>query len=254
MNFRHAFLSVILLSACWSTLHAQDIAKETNKNTKLVDPSGTWRWSYDMQGEEVKDHAVLQIAKDGKISGLMFSSRLDEPMKTKGKMVGDKMVFSTLADFGGTLVDLEFSGKIKGDELVGGNVTLESDQGSMDLPWSPKRSVEMSDVVGKWNLVFALPEGGESEGQVVIEGKDKKYSAEYFSDHLDEPKVENLKIAKNNLSFRVIAEMGGQKILGDISGRPYGNSMKGMLDIEIAGNPLEIPFVASRKVEKKKKN
>ena len=251
MNFRHCLSSTILLAVCLSALHAQDATEKTKKVTKPIDPSGTWRWKYDMQGQEVKDHAVLQIGKEGKITGLMYSSTREEPLKTKGKMDGDKLVFSTVADFGGTLVDLEFSGRVKGDELVGGNVTLESDQGSMDLPWSPKRSVELPDVVGKWNFVFALP-SGETEGRLVVAGKDKKYSAKYSSDPLDRAEVERLKVEKNILSFRIVGEAGGREIVGEIEGRPYGNTMKGMLDLDYGADPVEIPFVAKRQVPKKK--
>ena len=39
------------------------------QESKTSDPSGTWRWEYEMQGETIKDKLHLNLEADGKVTG-----------------------------------------------------------------------------------------------------------------------------------------------------------------------------------------
>lgn len=239
-------LSIILgLGICVSTVFSQE-----EKTTKEVDPSGTWRWEYDMQGETINDWAVLQKQKGGKVTGKFYSSAREDAFDVKGTVKGDKLTFETKAEFSGAEVDLEFTGKIKGDDLTG-TVFVETDAQSMDFPWTPKRSVEMSDVVGEWELLFEAPDN-EVKATLVVSGKDKKFAGVHSGDNIGDNEAKELKVKDNHLMYTVIADFNGSELVGKMKGRPYGNNISGTIEIEINGNEFELPFTGKRNVEKKK--
>ena len=241
-------LGFAILLAIGSGLFAQEEKKE-----KELDPSGTWRWDYDLQGETVKDHAILQKQKDGKVTGWLHSTIRDKPLEVKkGKIKGGKLTFEVVAEFDGTEVGLEFVGKLKGDELEDGQVFVETDADSMEFPWAPNRSVQMSDVVGEWELVFETTER-EIEAKLVVKSKDKKFEGIHSGENIGEIEAKELKIRDNNLTYTIVADFNGNEMTGQMKGRPYGNSIKGTIDIEVDGNEFELPFTGKRKVEKKDK-
>ena len=239
-------LSLAIICAFSVSLYGEETKKEQE-----LDPSGTWRWEYDMQGETVKDHAILQKQRDGKVTGWLHSTIRQKPLVIKGgKIAAGKLTFETLADFNGTEVSLEFSGRLKGDELEAGQVFVETDSDTMEFPWAPKRSVELSDVVGEWDLVFETPDN-EIEAKLVVKAKDKEFVGIHSGDRIGDLEAKDLKIKDSHLTYTVVANLDGAELTGNMKGRPYGNNMKGNIEIKMDGNEFELPFTAKRKVEQK---
>ncbi len=53
-----------------------------NKAAKTTDPSGTWRWEYELGGATMKDSLRLSLSKDNKLVGY-FKGREDKPIEIK---------------------------------------------------------------------------------------------------------------------------------------------------------------------------
>ena len=220
------------------------------KKAKEVDPSGTWRWEYDMQGETIKDWLVLQKQKDGKVTGKLHSSSREEPLDIKAKIEGDKLTMETSAEFNGTLVDLVFSGKIKGDELDG-EVVADAEGQTFEFPWTPERSVKLDDVLGTWDLVIETPESDLEAKFVVSKEGDKEFKGVHSGDGIGDVPAKDLKVKKNKLAYTIETEFDGGDLVATLSGRPYGNTIKGMVDVDLNGETYELPFAGKRRVEKK---
>lgn len=226
-------------------------AQEDPKKVEDVDPSGTWRWEYDMQGETVKDHAILQKQKEGKVTGWLHSTIRDKPLEVrKGKIKGDKLTFVVIAEFNGSEFDLEFAGRVKGDELTDGLVVVDTGNDIMEFPWAPKRSVTASDVIGQWDLVVPTEER-EIRIKLVVKEKDQKLVGIHSSERLGDFEAKDLKIEDNQLSYRIAAEWDGNEMTAKLKGRPYGNHIKGTVDVELNGSEYKLPFTGKRKVEEK---
>ena len=60
MNIRH-YGTVFLLIVVANVVSAEEKEK--------TDPSGTWRWEYEMNGESFNDSMRLVLKKDGKVEG-----------------------------------------------------------------------------------------------------------------------------------------------------------------------------------------
>lgn len=140
---------LLVLTPCF--LFAQDSSKSS------VDPSGTWRWEYDLDGTQFKDSVRLKIGQENKetkereLKGKYESSSGRKINIENGKISGDKVSFEFKVNYQGMDVKLEFEGTLKNDNLSG-KVKASTNDGSRDLDWSATRSVLADDVVGKWKL------------------------------------------------------------------------------------------------------
>ena len=214
-----------------------------------VDPSGTWRWEYELGGETIKDSLRLNLAKDNTVVG-MYKGRAEKPVEIKdGKMEGDSLTFQFSIDFQGMPIKLAFKGKINKDE-IDGKVDIATAEGSRDFPWAPKRSVQMEDVIGEWQM--KIETGGNTLEPVVTITKDgDKYKATYVSGTQVSVDVINLKVENNQLRFSIDTEANGTKIKADYKGRPYGDKIKGSIDYVLGENSGEIDFTGMRKAASK---
>ncbi|MEQ1827923.1 MAG: hypothetical protein ABL921_18325 [Pirellula sp.] len=237
---RFSFASILVV--CWSLCSLAAFAQD--KSTK-IDPSGTWRWEYELDGQSVKDLVRLSVGKDGAMVG-SYVGRSEKPTAIKeGKIDGDTLKFQLLLDLRGTSIKAEFRGKIKGDD-IDGNVTLTTPDGTNDFDWKPKRSVEMEDVVGLWQIKI---ETGDNtlEPTLEVTKTGDQYQGRYKSGDQINVMVSNLKVEKNQLKFRIEAEVSGRKIKGDYAGRPFGDKMNGSIAYDLDGNTGEIDFTSVRK-------
>ena len=221
------------------------IATTTIADDKAVDPSGTWRWEYEFQGETVKDSLQLNLKEDGKVVGT-FKGRNNTVKVKEGKVEGDKLTVAFPVDFQGTELNLTFSGQLNGDD-VDGTVIIEANGESREFPWKPKRSVKMEDVVGTWQIRIESSNGTVFEPTMKISNNDDKYESVYTTKQGQELDVSDLRVEENHLMFTVTAEFDGNTLKVDYKGRPYGDNLKGTLGYDYAGTTGEAEFVGTRK-------
>lgn len=216
--------------------------------TSANDPSGTWRWKYDVEGKTREDSVSLQLEK-GKITG-SFLGQLEKPVEIKDASWKDNQLHFT-AEYkqNGQAVTLEFSGKTKLDELDG-SVKVTTESGTDEYPWKPKRTVELDDVVGQWDISIDA-DGNQLSPKIVITKSGQELLGKYTVSDQSIVDATKLKIKDNKLQFHVEGEFQGRKIIADYSGRPYGNTMQGKIDFNLDGNQGEINFSAKRQPVKK---
>ncbi|MHC4119256.1 MAG: DUF1565 domain-containing protein [Planctomycetota bacterium] len=218
------------------------------KRDVRIDPSGTWRREYDWNGTLVKETVRLNIKQDGKIVGALSAN--DTTFEIKNiKLKGRELSFSISGDYQGTQWSSSYKGTIKGDEIDGAGVFTVGDQ-SWDFGWTPKRGVEMEDVVGTWQIRIESPDGNILEPTMKISQDGDAYKSVYTSTQDRRLDVKGLRIDKNALKFSVTAEYDGYSIKVDYRGRPYGDKLSGSLDYDFGGTTGQIEFTARRKQEK----
>jgi hypothetical protein len=240
MRLGGLIVSVLALSLGFST-----VAAAQEKPVSETDPSGTWRWEYDLDGQTMKDLVRLNLGKDGAVSGT-YHGRSEKPIDIQeGKISGDAITFRFSLDFQGTPVKVAFKGKIKDDDL-NGTVVATTPDGDRDFEWKAKRSVQMEDVVGNWQLKI---EAGDRTLEPAIEiTKDgDKYKGRYTSGGQFDVIATNLRVEKNKLMFSIAGEFNGTKIKGDYQGRPYGDKIRGSIAYELGDQSGDIDFTGVRK-------
>ncbi len=213
-----------------------------------IDPSGTWRREYDWNSTRVKEAIRLNLKEDGKIVGTLLANNVALEIKNI-ELKGNELSFSVSGEYQGTEWATRYKGIIKGDEVDGTGVFTVGDQ-SWDFDWRPKRSVELDDVVGTWQIRIESPDGNILEPTMKISKDGDQYKSLYTSTQGQELDVKNLRVEKNILKFTVAAEFDGYSIKVDYQGRPYGDKLSGSLDYDFGGTTGQVEFTARRKPEK----
>ncbi|MEQ1831335.1 MAG: hypothetical protein ABL921_35640, partial [Pirellula sp.] len=128
--------------------------------------------------------------------------------------------------------------------------TVTTGAGTDEYPWTPKRSVQMDDVVGQWDIAIEA-DGNKLEPRIVITKTGEVLQGKYTVAEGTVVDATGLKIRDNKLEFRIEAAIDGRRIRADYSGRPYGHVMKGSIQYDLDGNEGEIDFSAKRQPAKK---
>ena len=140
-------LSLILIFSTASIAAAQNSA---------TDPSGTWRWKYEMDGKTREDSVSLNL-DSGRVTGT-FRGQPEKPIDVQeAKLKDNQLSFTVEYKLKDQSVSLTFAGKIKQDDLEG-TVTVTTEAGTDEYPWTPKRSVQLDDVIGQ-RISLSMPTG-----------------------------------------------------------------------------------------------
>ncbi len=243
----------VLVGFC-PVFFAVETSRAQEGSAKL-DPSGTWRWEYDLDGTNFKDLVRLDFgvaskgSADKELKGTYESSSGRKIAIENGKVDGSKISFQLKITYQGMDVKLEFEGTVKDDSL-NGNVHASTNEGSRDLPWTATRTVEAEDVIGTWKM--RIDAGGNVlEPEIVISKEGEKLKGKYKSGTEIELDGIEVKVIKNELKFLVDTSYQGTKIKADYRGRPYGNKVRGTIDYDLGGNAGTIDFSGSRSAESK---
>lgn len=257
----NAALRVIALCFifCGGITYLMSYAAAQESRATAVDPSGTWRWEYDLEGTQFKDLVRFKVAnsnketKDKEVSGRYESSSGRKIEIRNGKFSGSKVTFDFNINYQGMDVKLEFEGTISQDELKG-TVRASSPEGSRDLPWTATRSVQADDVIGKWKMKIDA-NGNILEPVVTISKEGESLKAIYASSNASGEEVridaKGVKIENNQLRFGIDTEYQGTKIKADYRGRPYGDQIRGTIDYVLGENAGEIDFTGERQSDVK---
>ncbi|QDT49327.1 hypothetical protein Pan258_33760 [Symmachiella dynata] len=214
-----------------------------------VDPSGTWRWEHDEGGETVKN--VLKLNSDGKKVTGTYQGRRGPYEITDGKVDNDKLSFGFNVEYEGQTIEISFVGKIKAD-TVDGTVSMKSDEGARDYPWTAERGLKTADTVGTWKLSIELPDGNVLTPQLKLSLADdkKELKGEYTSDAA-ELDVSDIKVKNGKLFFKISGDFGGGTLTANYKVQPRGDKLNGEVEYDFNGQTGELEVTGKRDAEKK---
>jgi len=239
----HILFAVLAVGQVTTLVSAQEALAPASKTT--FEPSGTWRREYDWYDTRIEEVIRLNLKENGKVVGTLLRNDAASEIKN-GKLKGNELSFSVSNDYQETAWVTSFTGIIKGDE-IDGTVVLQVGDQSWDFAWRPKRSVQMDDVVGTWQIHIESSDGNVLEPTMKISKDGDKYKSVYKSTQGQELDVKDLRVEKNTLKFTVTAEFDGGSIKVDYQGRPYGDNISGSLDYDLWGSTGQAEFTARRK-------
>lgn len=214
---------------------------------KRSDPSGTWRWDLDMGGQTIKNELKLEADKDGNLTGTLSAN--DRNLKVEeGRIEGKEISFVVNLKLERDIA-VQFKGKQDGDAIQG-KLVAKSDEGSRDFPWDAMRSVEVSDVLGAWELRIETPDGQTLKPVLTLAKTDGKLTGTYASPDGKTVEAKELELKNNHLQFQIDSDYEGAKLHVEFKGRPYGSKLKGNLEYSVNGDSGELDFSGTRKADK----
>jgi hypothetical protein len=214
---------------------------EAKKDAGPPDPNGTWAWERTFQ-DNTAEFVVRLLWEDKKLTGKYsaFGSTTDIEDARFDK--GD-LSFTCHREFGGNAFDVQFKGKVEGDEIRG-DITVDFGQGPQDFEWVAKRTVTPEDVLGVWKLRVETPRG-VVEPEITITQKGDALHGAYKSP-FGERDAKDVKLKDGELSWEISGDAGGNTFKVVYKGKPRGNSIAGKNEFDFGGNTGEGEFTGKR--------
>ncbi len=240
----------IVLAALWifgvqlaiTELACGQTEKEEAKDSAPVDPAGTWKWTYERDGNTAEFKVNLDWdGKEltGKYTGFDRTTDIDE-----AKFEKDQISFTTKREFEGREFIVEFDGKVKPDE-IDGTVKVEFGGEPREFDWNAKRVVETDDVVGAWQLRVETA-GGVVEPKLTISKDGDQLKGTSESRLFGVVEAKNLKLDVNTLTWEVSGQNSDFTIHVKYVGKPRGNTMEGTSELSAGNNSGAMKFTGKR--------
>jgi hypothetical protein len=109
---------------------------QAGEKKPMSDPSGTWRWNFEINGNTIDNVLKVNTDKDGKLTGALEAHGLKMDVQ-EGKVTGDEVSFQIEAQLD-QKITVRFLGKIEGDK-INGNLTAKGDGEAREFPWTATR-------------------------------------------------------------------------------------------------------------------
>ena len=103
-----------------------------------ADPTGTWKWSVDRNGETIENTLKLKV-EAGKLTGTVTGRNNTETPIEEGKVEGDDVSFKVTRMFGDNKVVQTYKGKLSGDTIKG-KIEFERNGEAQSRDWEAKKS------------------------------------------------------------------------------------------------------------------
>jgi hypothetical protein len=248
MNSRRSIVSLAALLFAGSCCVGFACAAER------VDPSGTWTWVRELEGQEAQ--SVLHLSyKEGKLTGAYKRMGQVVPI-SNGKFDKNEISFDADGKWNDQTVHGKFKGKLS-PNAINGTIEIVIEDGSLPLAWVAKRGVDADEVVGTWKLKLVTANGNTVEPTLKLSTDKGMLKGTYISSRFGEHEATAIKLNGPELSWTVEFERNGQKFTGVYKGKLEAQAIKGKLAFDAAGNTTSLDFSGERtaaKTEAGKKN
>lgn len=209
----------------------------------FVDPSGTWTWVRELEGQEAQ--SVLSLSyREGKLTGSYKRQGQVVPI-ANAKLDKNEISFEADGKWNDQKVHGRFKGKIHGGEIHG-TIEIVVEDGSLPLPWVAKRGVDAGDLAGTWKLKIANPSGATSEPELILSMDGGSLKGVYHSPRLGKQEATQIKLAGRELSWQVAGERNGQSFRAIYKGTLHGQSIKGTLAVDSGGQSSTLEFTGEQ--------
>jgi hypothetical protein len=230
---------VVWLVGAASPARAQE--GEKSAAAPPADPSGSWKWEYTFNDNTAE--FFLTLAWDGehltgKYTAFDNTTDIDE-----AKLDKNDLSFVAHREFNGNKFDVHFNGKVEPEE-INGTVSLDFGDGPQEFDWNAKRTVNVEDVLGTWELRLETPNGVIEPRITITKDGDKLHGA--YVSPFGEREAKNLELKDNELTWEISGENEDFRFKVIYHGKPRGNSIAGTNEFDFNGNTGTMEFTGKR--------
>jgi hypothetical protein len=236
---------LVLVFVATGLVFGQDDDKKAS-----VDPSGTWKWERNYNGNKI-DYTLRLKWHDDKLTGSYKTDMengpagLSEPVEIKeGAIDGDKVSFTVTRKFNENEIIADYAGKLTGDKLDG-NVEFDFRDRAREFPWNAKRIVARDDVLGKWNVKFEA-QNRTMESSFTLEADGDKLKGTYHSSRRGDQPIKDIELKENKLSFVVTFQNDDREFAVTCKAEPRGDKIAGVILTKFGDQERETPFKGAR--------
>jgi hypothetical protein len=226
---------------------------ESAQAADRIDPSGTWTWVRELEGQEAQ--SVLSLtSKDGKLTGSYKRMGRVVPI-ANGKVDKNEVSFDADGSWNDQKIHGKFKGKLshdlkRGCDQINGSIEIVIEDGSLPLAWVARRGIDADGIVGTWKLKFVSPDGNTVEPQLKLTSDAGSLKGIYTSTRFGEHEAKEIKLDGSSLSWTVEFERNGTTVKGIYKGQlepgATPGAIKGTLALEANGKTTSLDFTGER--------
>lgn len=237
-----------------SSADGETAAVDAPAKSEQADPIGTWMWTRDfggnrssmylrLAGTPAKLTGTYQMVPDNGAENMPAEMLRPVPIRDV-VLKGDVLTFQVVRSFRDNEFAVDFSGKIKGDEIAG-QVEMDFGGEAREFPWNAKRVVAAEDVAGRWSVKFETPQGS-MESSFTINNEDGKLSGTYHSQYFGDVPMQDVALKDAGLTFGITFGEGDRQFSPTYEAKPRGDEITGVIHMDFGGEQRETPFTGKR--------
>jgi hypothetical protein len=230
------------------------IAEESDSSKRApANPTGTWKWERSFN--QNKAEFTLKLNWDGKRLNGKYSAFDRTSDIEQAKLEKDQISFLAKREFNGNKFDVKFAGKVEPDNLVG-KITVDFGNGPQEFDWNARRTVEIDDVIGVWDLRLQSPAGATDTAitpkLTISKSADGKLQghSESVMGRFD---AKNMVLKDNVLTWEIAGDGPNGKLKISYNGKLRGNAIEGENEFDFNGTKGTMKFTGKRQPPEEKK-
>jgi hypothetical protein len=102
-----------------------------------ADPTGTWKWSTERNGQKMETTLKLKL-EDDKLTGTISGRGGQETEISDGKLEGDEVSFNVVREFNGNKFTIAYKGKVEAD-VIKGTIEMDRQGEKVTRDWEAKK-------------------------------------------------------------------------------------------------------------------
>ena len=184
---------------------------------------GTWKWTFTMpDGGQVNPSVKFKIERNGALTGTArFRPGNDAPV-TNIVVTGNQVSFGVVRERDGNTVTTRYTGKMEGD-TIRGKITSNWAGETQNFDWRAERS---NDLDGAWK--WRADVGGRGiEQTAALKREGDRVSGKIRLGRGGEADIHHGRFRRNEVSFEIHRERGGERTTNYYRGRLSGDRITG---------------------------
>ncbi len=239
---------VAVVASCF--VFAGALRADDKAGDKKPSPEGTWKWTFERNDQKVEMAVKLKWA-DGKLTGVYVGREGAETPIKDGSFKDGQVSFNVVRERNGQEFTIKYQAKLEGDTLVG-KTEFSAGGETRSRDWEAKRESAAANLTGPWKVKLETPMG-TIERTMKLKQDGEKLTGSYTG-QIGDMEIKEGKVKGAEFAFLVAAERDGQKMTFKYKGKQQGDSIKGTVDYDLAGNQGTIDFVGERAKDEPKKD
>jgi hypothetical protein len=204
-------------------------------------PTGTWKWSVTYNNQTREMTLTLKLESD-KLTGAMVREGQETPIQDAKYKDGD-LSFTVVRERNGQKMTFKYTGKVSGDTIKG-KTAFERDGQSQSRDWEAKRAVAACpNGTWKWSTTF---NGQTRETTLKLKLEGDKLTGAVVGRNGQETAIQEGKCKDCEVSFTVVRERNGQKMISKFTGKLSGDTIKGKRESQRDGQTQSRDWEAKR--------
>ena len=212
---------------------------------------GTWNLDIQTDDGQSLKAAVKLKNDDGKIGGTFVGVDGTEAKLDEAAVKDGELAFKVTVDFQGSELVAKFKLKAADGGAKGTvDYDLGGQTGTLDVV-AKRPGGGDAKVAGKWDVEVATDDGQTLKSSVKIATEGDKVSGTMTTPDGKEVKIEDAKLAGDELSFKINVDFEGSALIAKFKGKIDGDKIKGQVDYDLGGQAGTLDFSAKKAADSK---